>query len=158
MAYSNAPDTANTNVTRVDLQLADTATAGALTPLLAASTGSPVDFTATSTHAVYMTDLPATGSPVGTLRARPVAGGGVEVTLAQNAALARVSSAGAKVVFIDNIQGTSGSAVTVDIEVADLAGNGKPAALVKGVDVGFDLDASNVYFTVAGKGLYFKTM
>ena len=156
MAYSNAPDTANTNFPRIDLQLASLSAAGALTPLLAASTGLPVGFTSTNSHAVYTTDLPASGPPVGALKAKPVAGG-AEVVIAQKAVLPRLVKATAKVAYADNLQQV-GQGVAVDINVADLAAGATPKLVIDAVDVSYDLDDKNIYYTVAGQGLFYKAI
>jgi hypothetical protein len=157
MAYSNAPDTTNQNVPRIDLQLANGTTPGALTTLLAPSTGEPAGFTATGSHAVYITDLPATGGPVGTVRAKPVAGG-AEIVLAQNAAYPQMTTAGAKVLWMDNFVQVGTDGVSVTVEIADLAGAATATAVVDGVDPGFYADDKNVYATVAGQGLFMKAL
>lgn len=157
LAFSNAPDTANQNFPRIDLQLASATAAGALTPLLAQSTGLPVGFTSTSSHAVYITDLPASGPPVGNLKAKPV-GGGAEVMIAQGAVLPRLVKGSAKVAFADNLQQVGQNGVAVDLEVADLAAGGAPKLVIDAVDVSYDLDDKNLYYTITGQGLFYKAI
>src|SRR5262249_23702260 len=139
-----------------DLQLASATTPGPLQALLADATGSPIGFTATSSHLVYLTDLPSSGGPLGTLKAKPLAGGN-EVTVAPKAALARVTTNPATLLFIENVDATQTS-VTGDLAFADIGGGGQPKVLVQGADITYDHDDKNVYFTVPGYGLYYQAI
>jgi hypothetical protein len=151
MAFSNAPDTQNQAVERYDIQLADAKNPGALSALLAATTGTPIGFTATNSHAVYMTDLPLSGV-VGSLRAKPLAGG-AEVELAKDAFLPQIMESGARVLYQANLKASGNSAVG-DILVHDLASGKDAKAIVGAVDAGYISDGKNVYYTMGDKGLF----
>jgi hypothetical protein len=146
MVFSNAPDTANTNVTRIDVQLASTAAAGTLTPLVATSIGAPVGFTSNGANVVYLTDLPATGAPLGTLKARGTAAGSTEKEIAKLVAAPEMIPGGSKVVFADNPQPV-GQGVGVDIKVADVAGAGTPTVVAPQVELGFYVTKTMLVYT-----------
>jgi hypothetical protein len=156
LVFSNPPDTANADVTRFDVQLASTAAAGALTPLVATSIGTPVGFTSDGANVVYVTDLPATGDPLGTLKARGTAAGSVEKEIAKDVAYPEMIPGGSKVVFADNPQAV-GQGVGVDVKVADVAGAGTPTVVAPLVDLGFFVTKTMLVYTTPA-GLYTKPL
>jgi hypothetical protein len=157
LVFAHDPDNTNPSVTRTDLQLASIMAAAPLTALLEASTGLPVGFTSTSTHVVYLTDVSASGSPVGDLRARPVSGG-AEIVIAQQAVLPRLVKGTAKVAFADNLQQVGNGGVVGDLKVADLAAGAQPKLVMDGADVAYDLDDTNLYYTLPQQGLFYKPL
>jgi hypothetical protein len=156
LVFSNPPDTANTNVTRIDVQLAATAAAGTLTPLVATSIGAPVGFTMDGANVVYLTDLPATGAPLGTLKARGTAAGSVEKEIGKMVTAPEMIPGGSKVVFADNPQAV-GQGVGVDVKVADVAGAAAATVVAPQVDLGFYVTATALVYTTPA-GLYTKAL
>jgi hypothetical protein len=156
MVFSNPPDTANTNIARIDVQLASTAAAGTLTPLVATSIGAPVGFTSNGANVVYLTDLPATGAPLGTLKARGTAAGSTEKEIAKAVAAPEMVPGGSKVIFADNPQQV-GQGVGVDIKVSDVAGAGTPTVIVPKVELGFFVTKTALVYTTPA-GLFTKAI
>ena len=118
----------------MDLKLADLTTAGqSPIDLVATPTGLPAGWTATSSHAVYLTDLPPrTGlrsSFSGKLKVRPAAGG-AEREIAVGADAPWMLSTGTKGIFTDN-------EVATPLPIADLkifdATSGSATLLASGV-------------------------
>lgn len=163
LTFSNPPDTTNTNVTRVDLQLTPIVPGKPFIPtptkptvLLRTSTGESIGFTAKGDRAIYVVDLPASGPAVGTLVTHTFpkfTDTGVETTLATNILSPTLVPGTSKVVFADHPTMDGARVAAVDVEIVD-AETGKTISLAKGVDARFSVTSSSLVTTSGGRDIH----
>jgi hypothetical protein len=138
------------NVPLFDLKMADTVTANQ-TPVdvLTAKTGSPVAFTASNTHLMFLSDVAAGQVPVGKLKVRTVSGAPNEREVATGVSPAQPLPTGTKAVFFDNIKEV-GQDTVVDVKIFDAALATAPTLVVSGVEGFFLVAKTKLVYTKPG--------
>lgn len=130
LVSSTAPDATNRNLVRHDIELHSISpglsfipTPTEPEPLVSSPTGLAVGFVSDGGLAVYLSDLPAMGLPLGTLKAHAVAGR-EDVVLAHEALTPRLLDSRAqssRIVFADHPKLEGDRLAAVDVEIVDAA-------------------------------------
>ena len=161
LVSASLPDATNHNLVRHDVQLNPISPGLPFIPtptkptlLVATPTGLALGFTADGERAVYLSDLPALGLPVGTLKAHALEAT-EEVVLAREAFMPKllVSSSASRIVFADHPRLDGDKLVAVDVQSVD-AQSGRVSLVMKGVDPAFGVTSSLLVYTVAGRGIF----
>lgn len=146
LVAANAADTQG-KVPRYDLRIVSLTAAAPASTLVATSTASPVRFTRSGAHVLYLTDIPVDGLDDMKLRAAPVAGG-PEIVLGPNPRQIMEPVGSTKLVWLERRPDYH-----YDVKVADLENGGGPQLVIDDVTTAV-AHGSRLYFTVKDQGLY----
>lgn len=156
LTSSSAPDT-NASVARRDLAITPISPGHPLIPtptkpilLVETRTAIALGFTPGGDRALYLTDVAASGLPIGALRSRAL-GAGDDRLIAQGVLMPTMRQGSSTVVFADHPRVEGERLVAVDLHGVDAAGSTASSTYASDVDPAFAVTEAAIVFSKDGR-------